>query len=139
MSPDDAAGQLEGIASSDDFVARSSELVDAWSSAGAGVEIVDTVLSFVERHPNVDVGSPGPLVHLAERFYGNGYERKLLDSIERKPMPLTAWMLNRIINGTKTLSDRSDLIEAMRRIIVHPLADDATRQMAGRFVERATN
>src|SRR3979409_2576586 len=128
MSPDDAAGQLEGIANTDDFVARSSELVDAWSSAGAGVEIVDTVLSFIERHPNVEVGSPGPLVHFAERFYGNGYARKLLDSIERRPMPLTAWMLNRIVNGTKTPSERTDLIGAMRRITVHPLADDATRQ-----------
>jgi hypothetical protein len=137
MTSDDVASQLESIAEADDFVERSSELVDAWSSNGAGVELIEPIVGFIERHPDMDFGSPGPLVHFAERFYGNGYERTLLDSIERRPTPLTAWMLNRVINGTKAPSTRSELIEAMRGVSVHPLADDATRQMAHRFVERA--
>jgi len=137
MTPDEAAAQLESIARSDDFVGRSSELVDGWSSAGASIEMIDPILSFIERHPDIDFGSPGPLVHFVERFYGNGYERKLLDSIQRQPTPLTTWMLNRVVNGTKAPSARSALIDAMRAISVHPLADDSTRAAANRFVERA--
>jgi len=137
MTPDEAAAQLESIARSDDFVGRSSELVDGWSSAGAGIEMIDPILSFIERHPDIDFGSPGPLVHFVERFYGHGYDRKLLDSIERRPTPLTTWMLNRVVNGTKAPAARSALIDAMRAITVHPLADDSTRQAANRFVERA--
>jgi len=137
MTTDEAAAQLESIARSDDFVGRSSELVDGWSSAGAGIEMIDPILSFIERHPDIDFGSPGPLVHFVERFYGNGYDRKLLDSIERRPTPLTTWMLNRVVNGTKAPAARSALIDAMRAITVHPLADDSTRQTANRFLERA--
>jgi len=137
MTTDEAAAQLESIARSDDFVGRSSELVDGWSSAGAGIEMIDPILSFIERHPDIDFGSPGPLVHFVERFYGNGYDRKLLDSIKRRPTPLTTWMLNRVVNGTKAPAARSALIDAMRAITVHPLADDSTRQAANRFVERA--
>ena len=137
MTTDEAAAQLESIARSDDFVGRSSELVDGWSSAGAGIEMIDPILSFIERHPDIDFGSPGPLVHFVERFYGNGYDRKLLDSIERRPTPLTTWMLNRVVNGTKAPAARSALIDAMRAITVHPPADDSTRQAANRFLERA--
>ena len=137
MTADEAAAQLETIARSDDFVGRSSELVDGWSSAGAGIEMIDPILSFIERHPDIDFGSPGPLVHFVERFYGNGYDRKLLDSIQRQPTPLTTRMLNRVVNGARAPAARSALIDAMRAISVHPLADDSTRQAANRFVERA--
>ena len=137
MRPDDVAADLEGIANADDFVGRSSELVEAWSSAGAGLETIDPILTFIETHPDFDFGSPGPLVHFAERFYRNGYEEKLLQSIARKPTNLTAWMLNRVLNGTKEPARRQELAEVMKGIATHPLADDVTRQTANHFAERA--
>ena len=135
----DAGGQLERIANSDDFVTASSELVDTWASSGVGLDVVDPVLGFIERHPALDFGSPGPLVHFVERFYGRGYEDKLLESVARKPTPLTAWMLNRLINGAKSEPAKDSLLGAMRRIASDPMADAETRDAAQHFVSRATN
>ena len=137
MRPADVAAELEGLAKADDFVGRSSELVEAWSSAGAGLETIDPILRFIETHPDVDFGSPGPLVHFAERFYLYGYEEKLLQSIARKPTSLTAWMVNRVLNGTKEPNKRQELVAVMKGIAAHPLADDVTRQTANRFADRA--
>ena len=30
----------------------------------------------MELNPGLDFGTPGPLVHFVEQFYGNGYEQK---------------------------------------------------------------
>ena len=137
MPDADPARQLELIANADDFVASSSDLVETWVSEGAGVETVEPILRFIEEHPDVDFGSPGPLVHFTERFFGFGYEDRLLESIDRRPIALTAWMLNRVINGTKEPSQRRKFVAAMNDVVSHPLANDETRQRAKRFVERA--
>lgn len=137
MPDADPARQLKLIASSDDFVASSSALVETWVSEGAGVETVEPILRFIEEHPAVDFGSPGPLVHFTERFYGFGYEDTLLESIDRRPTALTVWMLNRVINGTKEPLHRRKFVAAMKDVVSHPLANDEVRQRANRFVERA--
>ena len=137
MTDPSVTAQLDRIADADDFLESSHQLVNEWASSGVGVEAVEPILRFIERQPHIDFGSPGPLVHFAERFYGHGYEGMLIDSVQRKPTALTAWMLNRVINGTKTPSRRGELIDEMERITTHPLADDATRQGAEHFVERS--
>ena len=137
MPDADPARQLELIAGSDDFVASSSDLVETWASEGAGVEAVESILRFIEEHPAVDFGSPGPLVHFTERFYGYGYEDRLLESIDRRPTALTVWMLNRVVNGTKERLQRLKFVAAMKDVVSHPLANDEIRQQANGFVERA--
>ena len=62
------------------------------------LEAVESILELMEQNPNIDFGSPGPLVHFVEQFYGKGYEEKLVQSIQRLPTTHTVWMLNRIIN-----------------------------------------
>ena len=136
MTNASAAEQLAQVANSDDVLERSNQLVADWAAAGVGVEAVGPILRLIEAHPNVDFGSPGPLVHFAERFSGRGYEAMLLDSVQRMPTALTAWMLNRVINGTKAPSTRRELIDVMQQITAHPLADHVTRQRAQHFVER---
>jgi hypothetical protein len=136
VTPQDITDQLEHIASDQDFLAESAELTDAWSSAGAGVETVEPTLRFMEDHPNIEYGTPGPLVHFVERFYQHGYEERLLESVQRKPTAPTIWMLNRVINGTKEPEVRRRLVAAMEAARVNPLADQNARQMADRFVER---
>ena len=137
MTNPSTAEQLDQIANSDDFVQSSNQLVDEWAAAGVGVEAIGPILRFIEAHRNIDFGSPGPLAHFAERFYGIGYEAILIDSVQRMPTTLTAWMLNRVINGTRTPSTRHELIDVMTQITNHPLADDATRERAQHFVERS--
>jgi len=51
----------------------------------------------MERLDNVELGTPGPLVHTLESWRGE-YETLLAESVRRKPSPLTRWMVNRILN-----------------------------------------
>ncbi len=63
--------------------------------------IMDTLFSILESNPDEDFGMPGQIVHFLESFYKNGYEEKLLESLQRKPTSHTVWMLNRVINGSE--------------------------------------
>jgi hypothetical protein len=107
--------------------------LDGW---GVGLEAVVPVLRFMEDHPAVDFGSPGALVHFVERFYGKGYEDLLVESIRRKPTAHTAWMLNRLINGTKEPNLRQRRIALMRHARQHSLADNTAMEAIDDFLER---
>ena len=136
MTAQEIIDQLQHISSPDDFAVRSAELTDAWSSAGAGLETVEPILRFMEEHPPIDFGMPGTLVHFVERFYGKGYEEKLVESVRRKPTSVTVWMLNRVINGTKAFDVKQRLIATMGQARVNPPADQSALQMADRFLAR---
>ena len=62
------------------------------------IKYVGNILELMEENPDLDYGSPGPLVHYMEEFYGNGYEKLLCESVARKPIAHTLWMIHRIIN-----------------------------------------
>ena len=66
---------------------------------------------------------PGALVHFSEKFHHHGYEEKLLESISRRPVSHTIWMLNRLINGTDVPATRQRYVDAMIRTKSHPLLD----------------
>jgi len=70
------------------------------------LENVKRILTFMENHPDVDYGMPGPLVHYIERFFLNGYEELLYDSVKNNPTEHTLWMLNRIINSPKLINKK---------------------------------
>ena len=136
MTRKEITDQLQRIASADDFAVRSAELTDAWSLAGLGDETIEPILRFMEQHPAIDFGMPGPLVHFLEQFYGKGYEEKLIESVQRKPTATTVWMLNRVINGTNAPQVKQRLIATMEGARANPLADQNTLQRVHRFLER---
>jgi hypothetical protein len=111
----DIRAELEAIAGDADFVARSGALARRWLKQGVGDEALEPILRFMEEHPGMAFGAPGPLVHFAERFHGREYAARLLASLERRPTSVTVWMLNRLINGTQNPRERRVLIDAMRR------------------------
>ena len=128
--------ELENLSGSEDFESEAYALKERWISSGVGVEAVEPIFRFMEAHPDIDFGPPGPLVHFAERFYRAGYEEKLLASLERKPTQHTIWMLNRVINGAKEADLRRNYIGLMRRARLHPDADQDTRKDIDQFLER---
>lgn len=97
------------------------ESVQCIKNYGYGVEAVVSLLMLMERHPLVDFGMPGEIVHFVETFSGNGYEDLLVQSVKRNPTLHTVWMLHRLINdpnGTrnnefvslvKEVADRTDI------------------------------
>jgi hypothetical protein len=135
MTADDVVQQLNGIVALDEFASRSGQLVDAWITAGVGLEAVHPILRFIEDNPGLDFGTPGSLAHFVERFYGKGYDALLIESIRRKPTAHTAWMLNRLINGAKDSDLRARLIALMREAREHPLADKTSVESIEFFLE----
>ncbi len=136
MTTSEVTNQLQGIATSDDFQEKSAELTKSWSDAGAGIEVLEPILRFIEEHPSIEFGMPGAIVHFMERFYGKGYDERLIESVERKPTTHTVWMLNRVINGTKSPEMKRMLVEVMRHAVLNPASDPGTSQLASRFLAR---
>jgi len=136
MNPKEVFDRLEDIAAMDDFATRSAELVDEWSRLDDCFDAVEPILRFMERHSSLDFGMPGPLVHFVERYYGYGYEQKLLDSIRRKPISHTVWMLNRVINGAKEPDIRNHLIGILKGVRNNPTIDENARNLANQFLSK---
>jgi hypothetical protein len=125
---------LEAIKSDDDFAWQSQEVVDRWQAAAAGIAAVEPILRFMEANPDIEYGVPGPLVHFVERFYRQGYEQLLADSLARRPTSHTVWMLNRLINGAQDEATRRQYVQLMKRAAVHPQADASAVEQARDFL-----
>jgi hypothetical protein len=136
MTSKDIFEQLEAIASADDFASSTAELIETWSTANVDFESVEPILRFMEEHPTLDYGMPGPLVHFIEGFYLKGYEEKLIESVSRKPTMMTVWMLNRVLNGTEEPAKRQPLVRTMRLAASNPEANRATLERIQGFLER---
>jgi hypothetical protein len=136
MNPIHLRNQLLKATETADFISEAASITESLKEEGAGLESVSIILKFMEEHPTFDFGTPGPLVHFVERFYGRGYEAELLASIARKPTSHTVWLLNRIINGTKQVADRERLINALRQAENHPSSDPQAKHQATHFLQR---
>lgn len=132
------AAQLEQAASEDDFEHKCAELTDSWRAANLGIESVEPILRFMEQQPDLDYGSPGPLVHYVEQFYRKGYDDLLRESVERRPTAHTIWMLNRLINGCRLEDARQPLVELMKKSRVHQLIDKRTAELIDRLLTRTS-
>jgi hypothetical protein len=135
MTAEQVGQQLAQIATAgDDFLHRSLDLVESWEQGGVSVEAVEPILRFMEEHPDIDYGVPGSLVHFVERFHKKGYERRLVESISRKPTCHTVWMLNRLINGSEG-DELVRYVELMESVKQHPLADPEIVEQVDDFLK----
>jgi hypothetical protein len=87
--------------------------------------------SLMERLDDVDLGSPGPLVHTLEA--SGSYRPLLAESLRRKPSPLTIWMANRVLNSDPP--DAPDWLELLRRAADHSAASARAQIDARDFLE----
>jgi len=94
------------------------------------------MINLLERHPEIEFGSPGEPIHTLEFFKGH-YEDFLLDSLNRKPTQMTVWMYNRMINIQRG-NERKKMIEQLKSYINHPLADPEAVQSAKNFYKFQT-
>ena len=92
------------------------------------------MFELVEKFPNQDFGSPGPIVHFIEKFRGL-YETELFKSLQRIPTLLTIWMLNRLINSEKDETIRDNLLIKMKEILVHQKAGELEKEEATNFLD----
>lgn len=100
---------------------------------GVGIEAVTPLLELMERHPMDDFGMPGEIVHFVERFYKNGYEELLIESVKRRPTMHTVWMLNRVMNGSE---NKNDYLEIMKEVTERSDVEEAIKNSASEFMDR---
>lgn len=99
-----------------------------------GVQAIPGLLLLLEQNENLEWGAPGPVVHAVETFYGNGYERLLLESVRRKPTKHTLWMANRVLNGVSK-DQKSDFMEVFAKTAKREDVSVVFRQTATEFLE----
>ncbi|WP_410816662.1 hypothetical protein [Micromonospora sp. 050-3] len=86
--------------------------------------------ALMERLDTADLGSPGPLVHTLETW--RGYRRMLVESLRRKPTPLTVWMANRVLNGNPP--DAPQWLRLLQEAASHPMASPHVQADARDFL-----
>jgi hypothetical protein len=116
---------------------RLNALTDELMTLPQPERAIRPMFDVMERMPESDLGSPGPLVHTLEQMRGH-YESELAESIKRRPTPLAVWMVNRILNATRSPEQRKFYIDLLRFAAQHPAAPESARHQAERFIEYQT-
>ena len=112
------------------------ELTDALMSVPRPERAIPELFRVMERMPDTDLGSPGPLVHTLEAF--NGYEIELMHSVRRVPSLLSVWMINRILNTDVPTDVRRSYMSLLSEAAIRPDVPKAVRDDAHHFLELQT-
>ena|SRR5579859_5613478 len=108
-------------------------LTDALMSAAGPEKAIPELFGVMERLPDADLGSPGPLVHTLERLHG--YENELVRSVRRQPSLLSVWMVNRILNTNLSENVRQSYMALLNEALGHPNASESVREDVRGFIE----
>lgn len=99
LTRDDILLALQDAIAEDQEFELADEIIDAMELYDQPFDLVAPILDFISKHPEVDFGSPGELVHFVERFYHYGYEELLMESVLKRPTMHNIWMLHRCYNA----------------------------------------
>jgi hypothetical protein len=133
---DDLVSQLhafEPTGDGADNVHRLNELLAGFAALPGCERVAPALLALLERHPQADFGTPGPLVHALESQ--PAWPQLLAGSLERQPTELTAWMANRLLNSKLARDERATWLKRLTAVASHPLAAAGVRDSAIRFLD----
>jgi hypothetical protein len=116
---------------------RLEELTVALMELPSPERAIPELFSVMERLPESDLGSPGPLVHTMEKLVGS-YEEELAESVRRRPTELSVWMVNRILNGELSEARRQHYLALLEAAAIHPSANDTLRDVVRGFLDHQT-
>ena len=117
-----------------DGMERLYELTDAVRQMPMPELAVPEMFGVMERMPDVDLGSPGPLVHTLEAI--PDYEPQLAASVRKQPSLLSVWMVNRILNSAIPEERREFWMMLLQDSAERADAPKAVRQDARDFLAR---
>lgn len=121
----------------EEFALIQYDIVDIMEQNQMGIEAVQPIIELMEKYPLVEFGSPGALTHFIEKFYKENsqfYEELLLQSILKQPTVHTVWLLNRVINGTKT-ENCKELIQALKSVSTNKSIHHEVQKVAVNFLK----
>ncbi|HKD26342.1 MAG TPA: hypothetical protein VKC66_10615 [Xanthobacteraceae bacterium] len=116
-----------------DNLARVVEIFTGFRSIRQRARGMPAIFSLLERFPDGEFGSPGPLVEEFEAI--PDYLPLLRDSLRRRPTHLTVWMVNRLLNTKLSNDHREAWLSELRAAFEHPLASEPTRKLAEEFLD----
>jgi len=116
-----------------DNVHRLNELLAGFAALPGCDRVPPALLALLERHPQADFGTPGPLVAALEGQ--PGYPALLAASLERQPTELSAWMANRLLNSRLPRDERTAWLQRLTAVTSHPKAAAGVRDSAIRFLD----
>jgi len=134
---DDIIASLESFVAKDDGGDEETlySIIEGLDALPDRLRVVPAMFAVMERHPEADLGSPGPLVHSIERVPVAEFEPFLRSSVERQPGLLNVWMINRILNSQLSAQHQQELLALLKRVTSHPRASETTRQSAEGFLK----
>ena len=135
-SVDDLLSELQAFAPTADGadnVHRLNELLAGFAALPGCERVPPALLALLERHPQADFGTPGPLVQALESQ--PAWPQLLAGSLERQPTELTGWMANRLLNSRLTRDERANWLKQLTAVTSHPLAAASVRDSAIRFLD----
>lgn len=115
-----------------DNVWRLYQLFEGFGELPHREAAMPAMFALMERWPDAELGSPGPLVQELEAIAG--YEPLLAESVLRQPTDLTVWMLNRILNALPEGSDHALWLARLQAASTHAKAPDFVRESAQHFL-----
>lgn len=116
-----------------DNVYRLYQIFEGFRNLPSRERAVPAMFSLLEKYPEADFGSPGPIVHELEAI--PAYQPSLRESLHRQPNDLTVWMVNRILNSQLPKDQRDSWLNELRAVLSHPGAPASTRESANEFLQ----
>lgn len=111
---------------------RLDELCDELRELNDPAACAPVLFCTMERLDGVELGTPGPIVHTLESWRGS-YEGLLVESVRRKPVPLSIWMVNRILNANPP--DAGEWLGLLRSVADNERASAAAKAEADGFLK----
>jgi hypothetical protein len=115
-----------------DTNARLYEIFEGFRELPDRSPAMPAIYSLVERFPEAELGSPGPLVHELEAIAG--CENLLRESMRRQPTLLTLWMVNRRLNSNLSDDERAYWLNELATVKSHPRAGKLVKDEAESFL-----
>jgi hypothetical protein len=109
------------------------ELMDEILELEDPTKVIDEILLVFERLPDSDLGTPGPLLSGLEKI--SGYEERLIESVERQPVPQTVLAINGLLNLPQSIEERHRLMTLLESTLQNPQANDRTKEDAKDFLK----
>lgn len=107
-----------------DYLLALSKLTDELLATKNPEEGLEAMFALLERYPDEEIGSPGPLIHAIEKC--RGYEERLCESVKRQPSTLSVWALYRLIEK----NPKMNYIEVLKEAAFNQEASDQIREDA---------
>ena len=86
--------------------------------------LVRPLIAFMQEHPDEDLGSPGPIVHVLERLEVDSYLPDLLDSLATAATMYTIWLAERLLNRPEPGPEKAQILAAFRSLVASDSIDE---------------